>query len=223
MLSANQSGRVWLILLLPVLALPAGCGFSLLPLSLSGSSGPAKTSINLSPPVYERTESEDSFEDSSSEPLSVATNLDVTSSPTEETPPVARPSSAAFDSKQLVGCWRDGFCGQRTLTLKADGSATMLLELDFAGRLLYGKTLEFDMRWSLSESILSLEILTGRPVDAARSAIKLWGEAFEYRIELVDHERLHGWTSDDATLYKLRRITPPDAADSEQRQGTELR
>ena len=93
----------------------------------------------------------------------------------------------------------------------------MLLDLDFAGRLLYGKTLEFDMRWSLNESVLSFVILTGRPVDAARSAIKLWGEAFEYRLELVDNERLHGWTSDDATLYKLRRVESPEAKAGEQK------
>lgn len=101
--------------------------------------------------------------------------------------------------------------------MKADGSATMFLELDFAGRLLYGKTLEFDMRWSLEGSILSFEILTGRPVDAAKSAIKLWGEAFDYRLELVDGKHLHGWASDDSTLYKLRRIESPEQNGAEQR------
>ena len=217
MLPANRYDRVRLTLWLSFLTLLAGCGFSPLPLSVAGTSGPTATSSNSRPTTSEQIESNDFVAVTSREPLSVATNLEAAATSADEPPRDAQPSSAAFDCKQLVGCWRDGFCGQRTLTLKADGSATMLLELDFAGRLLYGKTLEFDMRWSLNESILSFEILTGHPVDAARSAIKLWGEAFEYRIELVDHERLHGWTSDDATLYKLRRITNPEAAGSEKR------
>ena len=217
MLHANRFNRVGLILWLPVLTLLAGCGDSPLPLSVAGESGPTTTSINSQSATSERTESGDFVAYSTSEPLTEATNHDA-AAPSVEVPfRAAQPTSTAFDPKRLVGCWRDGFCGQRTLTLKTDGSATMRLELDFAGRLLYGKTLEFDMRWSLNESVLNFEILTGRPVDAARSAIKLWGEAFEYRLELVDGENLHGWTSDDATLYKLRRIESPDSGGAEPR------
>ena len=120
--------------------------------------------------------------------------------------------SSTFDVRRLVGSWRDSFCGQRTLTLKADGSATMLLELDFAGRLLYGKRLEFDMRWSMNKSILTFEIVTGHPVDAARSAMKVWGEKFEYRLTQLDDEQMHGWARDDSTLYKLRREASSDSS-----------
>lgn len=93
----------------------------------------------------------------------------------------------------------------------------MRLKLDLAGRLLYGKTLEFDMRWSLNESILSFEILTGRPADAARSAIESWGDAFDYRLELVDGEHLQGWDTADSVLYKLRRVESLEADDAERR------
>ncbi len=140
---------------------------------------------------------------------------DAAAAPVVAPAPEAPPASPAFDVKQLVGCWQDSFYGQRTLTLKPDGTATMFLKLDFAGRLLYGKTLEFDLNWSLDGSTLSFEILTGRPVDAAQSAMKLWGEAFDYRLELVDNESLHGWASDDSTLYKLRRVDASDASGAE--------
>ena len=210
MLPANRNNRVTLILWLPVLTLLAGCGYSPLPLSVAGATGSTTNPISSPPTTSERTESGESIDDSTSEPRPEATNFDAASPSVDVPVQDAQPTSPAFTRQQLVGCWRDGFCGQRTLTLKADGSATMLLEFDFAGRLLYGKTLEFDMRWSLNESILSFEILSGRPVDAARSATKLWGEAFEYRLELADGENLHGWTSDDATLYKLRRIEAPE-------------
>ncbi|MEK6257441.1 MAG: hypothetical protein AABP62_02380 [Planctomycetota bacterium] len=211
MLHSNQYNRVWLVWWLPLLTLVAGCGFSPLPMSVAAMPGPTTAPVDSPPATVEQIEGKDSIAASPSELSSEVTSSDAAVASTDVTVPDAQPSTTAFDSKQLVGCWRDGFCGQRTLTLKADGSATMLLELDFAGRLLYGKTLEFDMCWSLNDSILSFEISAGRPVDAARSAIKLWGEAFEYRLELVDNERLHGWTSGDTTLYKLRRVESPEA------------
>lgn len=188
--------RVWWMLCLPVLA---GCGGSPLPLSVAGMPEPTTATVNSPRSNFEPIESGDSV-----------------AAPVDASVPDSLPTSP-FDCKQLAGCWRDGFCGQRTLTLKPDGSATMLLELDFAGRLLYGRTLEFDLNWSLEGSTLSFEILTGRPVDAAKSAMKLWGEAFDYRLELVDNENLHGWASDDSMLYKLRRIEPAEANGVEQR------
>lgn len=131
--------------------------------------------------------------------------------PVVEADLAAAPVPFTFDVQRLVGSWRDSFCGQRTLTLNADGTATMVLELDFARRLLYGKRLTFDMRWSVRESILTFEILTGTPLDAARSAMKIWGEKFEYRVVQLDDKQLEAWASDDSTLYKLRRESSDDS------------
>jgi hypothetical protein len=207
MLFAIRSASVRLKLWLLLLTLLGGCSYSPLPLSVAGTSERISNPIQVPRAISEEIEGDDSVAESSPDCSLENSKLD---SPTV-LPQTTQPSSATIDPNQLVGCWRDGFCGQRTLTLNSDGTATMVLELDFAGRLLYGKTLEFDMRWKLNESILSFEILTGRPVDAAQSAIKLWGEAFEYRLELVDNERLHG-RNDDATLYKLQRVTSSDTS-----------
>ena len=213
--SAARWNGTWPVLCLLCLTLQAGCGASPLPLSVAGSQSQAKTAFG-SPgsttggiEIVEPTAASDEAPSETAErEFAVPSHEAATQEPNQP--------AAHYDCKQLVGCWRDSFCGQRTLTLKADGSATMHLQLDFAGRLLYGKTLEFDMRWSLDGSILSFEIQSGRPVEAARSAIKLWGEAFEYRLELVDDERLHGWASDDSTLYKLHRIENSNADGAEQ-------
>ena len=140
-----------------------------------------------------------------SDAQSITTTEDV--APVVEADPASAPTAFTFDVERLIGSWRDSFCGQRTLTLNSDGTATMLLELDFARRLLYGKRLTFEMRWSVNESILTFEILTGSPLDTARSAMKVWGEKFEYRVVQLDDEQLQAWTSDDSTLHKLRRET----------------
>ena len=208
---------VWLILWLPCLTLLAGCGASPIPLSVAGSQSPVTNPIDPPLSATDRIESDELAATASGDVPPDVTSHDLAARSGSVATHEPDQSSTPFDCKQLVGCWKDSFCGQRTLTLKSDGSATMLLELDFTGRLLYGKSLEFDMRWSLDGSTLSFEILTGRPGDAARSAIKLWGEAFEYRLELVDRERLHGWASDDSILYKLRRVVSPETAGADHR------
>ena len=179
-----------------------GCGRS------SGPANGSVESLSVADPVSTAMP-----QHNASDAPSITITEDVATVEAGNVPPVAKADPApapvpfTFDVERLIGSWRDSFCGQRTLTLNSDGTATMLLELDFARRLLYGKRLTFDMRWTVNESILTFEILTGSPLDAARSAMKVWGEKFEYRVVQLDGEQLQAWTSDDSTLYKLRRET----------------
>ena len=116
------------------------------------------------------------------------------------------------DPSRLVGCWRDSFFGTRTLTLNADGTARMLLELDFAGQLLYGRQLDFDMRWSIDGATVAIEILSGRPEKAAKSAMKTWGEVYQYELECVENNEIQMRSSDGSMFHKLQRLQPKGAA-----------
>lgn len=180
----------------------SGCGRSLGPAIASMESLSAADPVSIAMPQHNASDAP-----SITITEDVATVEDGNVAPVVEVDLTPTPVPFTFDVERLIGSWRDSFCGQRTLTLNSDGTATMLLELDFARRLLYGKRLTFDMRWTVNESILTFEILTGSPLDAARSAMKVWGEKFEYRVVQLDGEQLQAWTSDDSTLYKLRRET----------------
>ena len=125
---------------------------------------------------------------------------ETTTKPTVETMP------GDVTETQLVGSWQDSFFGKRTLVLNADGSAKMILELDFAGQLLYGRRLEFDMQWSLEEGKVTIDILSGRPEKSAKSAIDTWGSRYEYLLDCVKDHQIEMRDADGSMNHVLRRI-----------------
>lgn len=188
------------VCILGLLIVGFGCGMSAVP-----QSAPAITANEPEP--ASRT-NDDVVQEQGLTKTEPVVEKDEASSKRDDSDPdsTREPMAVMFDCQKLIGCWKDTFCGQRTLTLKEDGSACMHLDLDFAGRLLYGKSLDFDMRWSVEGTVITFEILTGRPVDAAKSAMKMWGESFEYRLELVDGEQLQARDRNDSYLYKMTRV-----------------
>lgn len=125
----------------------------------------------------------------------------------DQTPSKLLPKLPTASVSQLVGRWRDSFFGTRTLTLNADGTATMILDLDFAGRLLYGKRLEFDMKWSLENGVVSIDVLEGRPAAASKSATSTWGSRYEYLLDRIDGDAVEMRSSDGTMNHTLKRIT----------------
>src|SRR4051812_212729 len=74
----------------------------------------------------------------------------------DEVPPRKDPVSNAIpaaadtiDRRKLLGTWQDHYQGTRTMTLKDDGTATMVVELKGIQANLMAPKLTFDMRWTL--------------------------------------------------------------------------
>jgi hypothetical protein len=124
-----------------------------------------------------------------------------------------QPSLKHVDPRQLVGTWQDSFFGTRTLTLNADGTAQMTLELDFAGRLLYGRRLDFDMQWSVEAGRVTIDILAGRPAKSAKSAMKTFGSRYVYLLDCVEDKQIEMRDSDGSMNHRLQRV--PDDETSE--------
>lgn len=125
----------------------------------------------------------------------------------EVTSDVPQPKLAHVDIKRLIGRWRDSFFGERTLTLNADGTGRMELDLDFAGRLLYGKRLDFEMSWVVKGGVVSIEILDGHPSDVAKSAISAWGKSHKYLLDCVEENQVAMRDSTGKLNYRLTRLT----------------
>lgn len=195
----------------------SGCNWSppTLAVELPGSApaGTARTAAAVVTPVP----SEDATPDPV-EAIPGATVDDMPPQPTEavtvahetsddgQSRPTFSPKLTNVSASQLIGRWRDSFFGTRTLTLKADGTATMVLDLDFAGRLLYGKRLEFDMKWSLKNGVVTIDILEGRPAAASKSATGAWGSRYQYLLDRVDAEAVEMRSSDGAMNHTLKRL-----------------
>jgi hypothetical protein len=131
----------------------------------------------------------------------------------EESSTELQPKLEHVDPRQLVGTWQDSFFGTRTLTLNADGTAQMTLELDFAGRLLYGRRLDFDMQWSVEAGRVTINILAGRPAKSAKSAMNTWGSRYVYLLDCVEDKQIEMRDSDGSMNHRLQRV--PDDETSE--------
>ena len=157
-----------------------------------------------------------SVPDSAASHATPAAKSPIEQSPTEQPDENGRLKAklTTVDRTQLVGTWKDSYFGTRTLTLNADGTARMVLDLDFSGRLMYGSRLDFDMTWSVEGATVMIDVLEGKPVKAANSAIQTWGSRYEYLLDCVEDHRIEMRDWDGSMNYTLRRISDDAAADS---------
>ena len=82
----------------------------------------------------------------------------------------------------------------------------MILDLDLTASLMYGRHLEFEMRWSVANATVQIEILEGKPESSAQSLIKTWGTQFEYLLEHVADNEVEMRDWDGSMSYSLRRV-----------------
>ncbi len=114
--------------------------------------------------------------------------------------------------QQLLGSWADDFYGKRTFHFQADGTATMVLELDSVGQLLYGPQLTFFILWQLKDNVLSLKMTGGEPAGTAVSLAKLFGESSEQRVEHIGEAEMRLRSLDSNKLYVHRRVAESDSS-----------
>lgn len=128
-------------------------------------------------------------------------------SATEETP---SSSEAVPDLRgRLLGSWADNFHGRRVFTFREDGTATMVLELDSVGKLLYGPKITFFLDWSLDDDVLSMTMTGGDPAGTAVTLAKLFGEKSQQRIEQMADAEMLLRSLDSKKLYRHERVDTP--------------
>lgn len=195
-----------LIVALVVISL-AGCNSSPPTLALEAASAVSAVKSRENPKsVADKTESVKTGSPPVAELPAESVENSRSNDPVSATSDEPLPKLAHVDVRQLVGRWRDSFFGERTLTLNADGTGRMELDLDFAGRLLYGKRLDFEMTWKVMGGVVSIEIQEGHPSDAAKSAIESWGKSHKYLLDTVEDDHVAMRDSTGKLNYRLSRL-----------------
>lgn len=105
-----------------------------------------------------------------------------------------------------VGTWEDDYQGKRTMQLREDGTAMMVVELSGWKAALVAHRLEFDMVWSVREGRVQMQSLGGRPEDKVRMILKMKGDRVDEPILEVTGERLLLLDADGITRYDWRRV-----------------
>jgi hypothetical protein len=121
-----------------------------------------------------------------------------------ETPP-----AEALDAqyrRQILGVWEDDYQGHRTMTVREDGTATMVVELQGWKARLYASRLVFDMTWSIEHGRLKKRTTGGQPSGKVKAILKLMGDRVDERILELTSERLLLLDQDGKRQYHWRRV-----------------
>jgi hypothetical protein len=105
----------------------------------------------------------------------------------------------------VVGTWEDNYQGRRTMTLKEDGTGTMVVELRGMKATLFADRLQFDMVWSLDEGRLKKRTIAGQPVKRVKMILQMMGDSVDEPILELTENRLLLLDKDGTTKYDWRR------------------
>ena len=111
--------------------------------------------------------------------------------------------------RSLVGTWQDEYQGRRTMTIRPDGSATMLVQLHGWKAALYASELQFEMLWSVQGGQLTKRTTGGRPSTKVKAILKALGNVTTERILALTAERLLLLDADGKRQYDWRRAPSP--------------
>lgn len=98
---------------------------------------------------------------------------------------------------QFVGVWFHAENGEQWIENRSDGTSRMLLKLDFVASLLYGKQTAMELKWDVTDGVLSHTVVSGSPQKNVDSLTKDFGQACEYVILEMTPERMLLETKDE--------------------------
>lgn len=108
--------------------------------------------------------------------------------------------------KSMLGTWEDDYKGHRTLTLEADGTGTMVVELDGLAATLFAAKLTFSEEWTVADGKVTMKATGGEPVGKVRLVLSLHGDSSTQRIIEVTSERMILIEEPSETRFEWRRV-----------------
>lgn len=114
-------------------------------------------------------------------------------------------TSSEFE-KLMPGTWEDDYKGHRTLTLNADGTGTMVVELDGLAATLFAKKLTFREEWTVADGKVTMKATGGEPAGKVRLVLSLHGDSSTQRIVEVTSERMILIEEPSETRFEWRRV-----------------
>ena len=129
--------------------------------------------------------------------------------PTDDVQPKDTQKTAAKDAQQrrlVVGKWEDDYQGRRTMTLKEDGTGTMIVDLKGVKAALFASRLTFNMKWSVENGRLKKRTIGGTPSGRVQMILKMMGDRVDEPILELTDKRLLLLDKDGKTKYDWRRV-----------------
>lgn len=107
----------------------------------------------------------------------------------------------------VIGTWEDHYQGHRTMVVRADGTATMIVRLHGWRAALYASELQFEMLWSIEHGRMKKRTTGGSPAGKVKLILKALGDETEESILELTPKRLRLLDRDGKRQYDWRRPT----------------
>jgi hypothetical protein len=138
-------------------------------------------------------------------------SADATSSPLADEPGSSVAADGFVETSSefetlMSGTWEDDYKGHRTLTLDADGTGTMVVELDGLAATLFAKKLTFREEWTVADGKVTMKATGGEPAGKVRLVLSLHGDSSTQRIVEVTSERMILIEEPSETRFEWRRV-----------------
>ena len=116
-----------------------------------------------------------------------------------------RDSDADF-SGRMLGTWEDDYKGHRILTLRPDGTGTMIVELDGITAMLFAKSLTFQEEWVVDNRRVTMRAVSGEPAGKVNLILSLHGDSSIQKIVEVTADRMILVEEPSGTRFEWRRV-----------------
>jgi hypothetical protein len=107
--------------------------------------------------------------------------------------------------QRVLGVWHDDYQGKRTLTVRPDGTATMLVEFDGWKARMFTPKLRLETTWSIEDGRFNRETIGGEPADKVDFVRRRVGDQASDRIVKLTADRMVLIDQDGETRYNWRR------------------
>ena len=107
--------------------------------------------------------------------------------------------------KRIVGTWRDHYRGERTMTVRADGTATMVVIFRGMKARLFTPRLVLKMVWSLQDGHMTRRTTGGTPPEKVEFVNRYAGRQVSEKILELTDRQLILLDQDGSTRYTWRR------------------
>lgn len=91
----------------------------------------------------------------------------------------ASPDVSKTGIQRLVGVWQQEVFGRRTLTIRPDGTASMVVEPNSIFSLGFGKRIDVELKFEVKANRAVYAIVGGAPADKVELAKKTWGDHWD--------------------------------------------
>ncbi len=106
----------------------------------------------------------------------------------------------------LEGDWTGYYQGHRKLSVRADGTATMVAEPEGLAATLLAPKLTFDVLWTVNGENLEFETLSGVPKEKVQIIVQMYGRKRSHKILGLQAAKLELLDEDGVTEYVWNRV-----------------